>query len=135
MFDKLKKWKLERDYRRLMKLIVEKLNRSRETWEVDEQLEMLWNLGDHGDLNALTMYGLAVLMEDKGWYNLRDGQITLEECAKAGNPMAQFYLGLLHFEGRRDLEQDPVTGKYWMDQAATNGSHEAQAFLKAKYGA
>lgn len=122
-----------KDYRKLMKMITDKLNACQEGWEVDEVLEMLWQLGDHGDLNAFCMYGLALLMEGKGWYDLEEGRITIETCAEEGNAMSQYYLGLLNYDGREGWEQDVITGKYWMEKAAEQGYQEAIEFLKDRY--
>lgn len=122
-----------KDYRKLMGMITERLQRAQESWEVDEELWMLWQLGDKGDLNSLVMYGLAVLMEDKGWYDLREGQIVLETCAEEGNAMGQFYLGMLLFDGREGLPADKVTAMYWIRKAAEQEYPDAVQFIKDWY--
>ena len=53
--------------------ITRKLQRAKESWEVEDDLQTLWEMGDHGDLDAFTLYGLALIMEDKGWYDLEEG--------------------------------------------------------------
>lgn len=50
-----------RDYQKLNKQIVKKLNKAKEAWEVDDQLQDLLDLADHGDVDALALYGLAFL--------------------------------------------------------------------------
>ena len=53
-------------YQDTLRRITKKLERSTESWEVEDELQTLWEMGDHGDLDAFTHYGLALIMEDKG---------------------------------------------------------------------
>ncbi len=96
-------------------------------------MQALWSLGDHGDLNAFTLYGLALLMEGKGWYDLEEGRLALENAAEDGCAMAQFYLGRFYLEAREDHDANPVMGRYWLRKATENGYAAAAAYLRKKW--
>ncbi len=67
------------EYRRLMDDITTKLESSQHSWEVDDELHILWELGDYGDTNAFLRYASALLMEGKGWYNPQEAKVVLDE--------------------------------------------------------
>lgn len=121
-------------YRSILRKITKKLERSSESWEVDDELQTLWSMGDNGDLVAFTLYGLALLMEGRGWYDPEEGKLALENAAEAGCSMAQFYLGRFFLEEREDHPADLVNGKFWMLKAAEQGCPEAKAFVKKRWG-
>ncbi len=113
--------------------ITRKLQRAKESWEVEDDLQTLWEMGDHGDLDAFTLYGLALIMEDKGWYDLEEGKLVLENVAESGSAMAQCYLGRFYLEGRPDHPVDPIFGRYWIQQAAAQGYRQALDYLDERW--
>ncbi len=117
-----------------LKQIIAKLSRATHSWEVEDELQTLWSLGDHGDLDAFTLYGLALLMEGKGWYDPDEGRLALENAAEDGCSMAQYYLGRFYLEAREGYDADPVMGRYWLRKAAENGYAAAAAYLRKKWG-
>ncbi len=66
------------EYQQLIATITNKLNASRHSWEVDEELHTLWILGDYGDISAFLRYAAALLMEGKDWYNPDEARTVLE---------------------------------------------------------
>ena len=66
------------DYQQLMSTITAKLETARFSWEVDEELHTLWDLGDHSDVQAFLRYAAALLMDGKGWYNPEEAKVVLE---------------------------------------------------------
>lgn len=117
-----------------LKQITAKLSRATHSWEVEDELLTLWSLGDQGDLEAFTLYGLALLMEGKGWYDLEEGRLALENAAEEGCAMAQYYLGRFLLDARDDHDADSVMGRYWLRKAAENGYVAAEAYLRKKWG-
>ena len=123
-----------RDYQKLIKMIAKRLNSAQEAWEVDDELQALWDLADHGDLDALALYGLAFLKEDKGWYDLEEGKVALENAAEEGSAMAQYYLGRLLMEDRKGLPKDPVLARYWMKLSMEQGFPMAVDYWNEMWG-
>ena len=119
-----------RIFKQLTRTIMHQVEAAEELWEIDEALDLLWNLGDKGDLNAMVIYALILLMEDKQWYDSRQGLIILEEIADAGSLTAQFLYGYKKLRGGKDIEQDPVTGMWWIRKAAENGHPDAMNFIR-----
>ena len=72
------------DYQQLTSTIFAKLERSRYSWEVDEELHTLWDLGDHGDVQAFLRYAVALLMDGKDWYNPEEAKVVLEAIIDNG---------------------------------------------------
>lgn len=123
-----------RDYQKLIKQIVKKLNNAKEAWEVDDQLQDLWDLADHGDVDALALYGLAFLKEGKGWYDPEEGRVALENAAEAGSAMAQYYLGRIQLEDEGKIAGDPIMARYWLKQAVDQGYSPAIELWEQKWG-
>ena len=119
-----------RTFKKFTRTIMQQVQAADELWEVDEELDLLWKLCDKGDLNAMVTYALIMLMEDKQWYDSRQGMIILEEAADAGSLSAQFLYGYLKLKGRKDIEQDPVTGMWWIRKAAEDGYPDAINFIR-----
>lgn len=59
------------------------------------------------------------------WRNDPDKAREIIEYAKAGNPDAQYALGLLYAEGR-GIEQDESKAYYWLSQAIDQGDEDAK---------
>lgn len=54
-----------RTFKQFTKTIMQQVEAADELWEVDEELDLLWNLGDKGDLNAMVIYAMILLRDDK----------------------------------------------------------------------
>lgn len=69
------------------------------------------------------MYGLALLMVDKPWYDLKKGLEWLrkgaEEAAARTEHVAAdsiYQYGIILLDGQFGVPRDPVEGKYWIDK-------------------
>ncbi len=107
------------------------LNRANDVKEAEEPLNMLANLADFPLPQAKTMYGMALLMEGKPWF---DGRLGLEWLRKAAEDalssehdasFSMFQYGRILLDGFKGIDKDPVTAKYWIDKAADAGYQEA----------
>lgn len=86
-----------------------------------EALQTLLELAEHGDVDALMMFGLALLMEDKPWYDAESGRAALEKAAESDSPVAQYYLGKFLLEGEHGISSDPITAKPLLEASANRG--------------
>ena len=84
------------DYQQLMSTISAKLERSRYSWEVDEELHTLWDLGDHGDVPAFLRYAVALLMDGKDWYNPEEAKVVLEAIIEGEGPALRLPGGMVN---------------------------------------
>ena len=125
-------WFYRRTFRKFLKQIRERVNEAEELWEIDQEMDMLWRLGDQGEFNALIVYCMILLRDDKAWYNPKEAMIMLETLAKEDYSPAQCLFGMLKFNGAKDIETDKISGLYWIRKAAEGGSPEAQAFIKMR---
>jgi len=100
--------------------------------EAEDGLGMLEGLAGYDLPEAKTMYGLALLMQDKPWYDLKKGVEWLRKGAEeaagrtehvAADSMYQY--GIILLEGQFGVQKDPIEGKYWIDKAADAGSKSA----------
>ena len=120
-----------RSFMELNSLIINRLKAARTMKEAKEPLSMLENLAKYDLPQAKTMYGLALLMDDKPWYNVGKAEKMLkkgaEEAAKSEHDasFSMYQYGMLLLNGDRGITQDPITGKYWIEKAADNGYREA----------
>ena len=128
----LTSWIYRRAYGRLLNKIISKVNAAEEFWEIDYEMDMLWRLGDKGEFNALIVYCMILLQDDKAWYNPKEAMIMLETLAEEEYSAAQCLFGMLKFNGAKDIETDKISGLYWIRKAAEGGSPEAQAFIKMR---
>ena len=125
-------WFYRRTFRKFLKQIRERVNEAEELWEIDQEMDMLWKLGDNGEISALIAYALVLLRDDKSWYNPDEALKMLESLSEDGFSSAQYLLGSLKFNGIKSVAADKVSGLYWIRKAAEGGSPEAQAFMKLR---
>ena len=84
-----------------------------------------------------TMCGLAYLMEDKEWYDVKKGMgiiKTAAESAEDREPFCWFVLGQLYLNGKKGLPKDTVSAKYWIDKSAKVGYTPAQNMMELQWG-
>lgn len=125
-------WLYRRTFKKFLKQIRERVNEAEELWEIDQEMDMLWRLGDKGEFSAFIVYAMILLRDDKQWYDAREGMSMLETLSEEGFAPAQYLFGSLKFHGIKDVEEDKVTGLYWIQKAAESGDSEAQAFIKMR---
>ena len=125
-------WLYRRTFKKFLKQIRERVNEAEELWEIDQEMDMLWRLGDKGEFSAFIVYAIILLRDDKQWYNARQGMSILETLSEEGFAPAQYLFGSLKFNGIKDVAEDKVTGLYWIQKAAESGNSEAQAFIKMR---
>ena len=128
----LASWLYRRTFKKFLKQIRERVNEAEELWEIDQEMDMLWSLGDKGELLAFIVYAMILLRDDKQWYDARQGMSMLETLSEEGFAPAQYLFGSLKFNGIKDVAEDKVTGLYWIHKAAESGNSEAQAFIKMR---
>lgn len=68
--------------------------------------------------------------ETKPWYDSKKAIESWKKAAELGSGESMFDMGLFLFNGRKDLEADPVTAKKWMERAAAAGQKDAKLFLQ-----
>ena len=125
-------WFYRRTFRKFLKQIRERVNEAEELWEIDQEMDMLWKLGDNGEISALIAYALVLLRDDKSWYNPEEALKMLESLSEDGFSSAQYLLGFLKFNGIKSVAAAKVSGLYWIRKADENGSQEAQEFMKMR---
>lgn len=125
-------WFYRRTFKKFLKQIRKRVNEAEELWEIDQEMDMLWRLGDKGEFSAFIVYAMILLRDDKQWYDARQGMSMLETLSEEGFAPAQYLFGSLKFVGIKDVAEDKVTGLYWIRKAAEGGSPEAQAFIKMR---
>ena len=125
-------WFYRRTFKKFLKQIRKRVNEAEELWEIDQEMDMLWRLGDKGEFSAFIVYAMILLRDDKQWYDARQGMSMLETLSEEGFAPAQYLFGSLKFNGSKDVAEDKVTGLYWIQKAAESGNSEAQAFIKMR---
>ena len=58
--------------------VLSKVNEAEELWKIDEEMDMLWKLGERGEISALIAYAMVLLRDDKSWYNPDEALSMLE---------------------------------------------------------
>ena len=125
-------WLYRRTFKKFLKQIRERVNEAEELWEIDQEMDMLWRLGDKGEFSAFIVYAMILLRDDKQWYDAKQGMSMLETLSEEGFAPAQYLFGSLKFNGIKDVAEDRITGLFWIQQAAESGYSEAQAFIKMR---
>ncbi len=126
-------------YSDLNKRILAVLSKAKTMNDAKEALGMLENLAGYDLPQAKTMYGLALLMQDKPWYDTKKGLLWLKKGADEadGNEhdasFSMFQYGLVLVDGQMGVPADPVTGKYWIDKAAAAGYKPAVKEQKKRW--
>lgn len=119
-------------YSDLNKRILAVLSKAKTMNDAKEALGMLENLAGYDLPQAKTMYGLALLMQDKPWYDSKKGLLWLKKGADEadGNEhdasFSMFQYGIILVDGQLGVPADPITGKYWIDKAAAAGYEPAK---------
>ena len=119
-------------YSDLNKRILAVLSKVKTMYDAKEALGMLENLAGYDLPQAKTMYGLALLMQDKPWYDSKKGLLWLKKGADEadGNEhdasFSMFQYGIILVDGQLGVPADPITGKYWIDKAAAAGYEPAK---------
>lgn len=108
--------------------------------EAEDGLRMLEGLAGYDLPEAKTMYGLALLMVDKPWYDLKKGLEWLRKGAEEAAARTQhvaadsmYQYGIILLDGQFGVPRDPVEGKYWIDTAAEAGSKLAITEQKKRW--
>ena len=124
------------EYSELNKSIIKQLNLAQTIEDAQEYLDMLKGLATHENapLVAKTMYGMAYLMEDKPWYDLRCGLDAIMEAAEGNDPFCWFILGSLYLNGKPGMKKDLISAKYWLGKAAEAGYREAVSIYDFEWG-
>ena len=126
-------------YSDLNKRILAVLSKAKTMNDAKEALGMLENLAGYDLPQAKTMYGLALLMQDKPWYDTKKGLLWLKKGADEADGNAHdasfsmFQYGLVLVDGQMGVPADPVTGKYWIDKAAAAGYKPAVKEQKKRW--
>ena len=74
----LTSWFYRRTFKKFLKQIQSKVNETEGLWEIDEEMDMLWKLGERGEISALIAYAMVLLRDDKSWYNPDEALSMLE---------------------------------------------------------
>ena len=126
-------------YSDLNKRILAVLSKATTMNDAKAAMGMLENLAGYDLPQAKTMYGLALLMQDKPWYDTKKGLLWLKKGADEadGNEhdasFSMFQYGLVLVDGQMGVPADPVTGKYWIDKAAAAGYKPAVKEQKKRW--
>ena len=123
----------QKGQRKLFKMVTDRLKTAQTISEAKQSLQTLLELAEHGDVDALMMFGLALLMEEKPWYDAEKGKAALETAADADSPVAQYYLGMILLEGRRDITADPITAKPLLEASANRGYPPAIEIVEKRW--
>ena len=128
-----------KDITKLMRIIYGRLSSATSIDEVKKEFGMLEGLATNPNCpNPIkTMYGLAYLMEDKEWYDVKKGMSIIKmaaESAEDREPFCWFVLGQLYLNGKKGLPKDTVSAKYWIDKSASVGYAPAQNMMEVRWG-
>lgn len=125
-----------KDYKELMGRITVSLKAVDTVMEAAPQLEMLEGLASYGMPQAVTFLGLALLMDDKPWYDPVKGLETMKRAAEMDDAQSAFSkleLGRVYLIGRKDIPVDPVSGRYWVEQSAALGYLPALEEIQSRW--
>ena len=128
-----------KDITKLMRIIYGRLSSATSFDEVKEEFKMLEGLATQPNSpNSMkTLWGIAYLMEDKEWYDLEKGMSLIKDAAEKSDerePFCWFVLGELYLNGKKGLQKDPVSAKYWIDKSAIVGYTPAQNVMEVRWG-
>lgn len=126
-----------KDFTELLRQIVSALRAAQSAEEAAPHLKMLEGLASHGMPQAQTFHGLAYMMDDKPWYDSEKGFGLLKGAAEGDDPQTAFSkheLGKVYLQGRKDIEPDPVSGRYWIGMAAEMGYAPAVEEMRSRWG-
>ena len=128
-----------KDITKLMRIIYGRLSSATSFDEVKEEFKMLEGLATQPNSpNSMkTLWGIAYLMEDKEWYDVKKGMSIIKmaaESAEDREPFCWFVLGQLYLNGKKGLPKDTVSAKYWIDKSASVGYAPAQNMMEVRWG-
>lgn len=98
-----------RAFKRILKQIMSRVNEAEELWEIDYEMDILWRLGDKGEISAFIAYALVLLRDDKPWYSPDEAMRMLESLSEDGFSSAQYLLGSLKFNGIKSVAAPKTT--------------------------
>jgi TPR repeat protein len=82
-----------------------------------------------GVVESMYSYAILCLSDFGGAKNLGHAEYWLNLSANKGNTEAQYFLGMLYFEGEF-LDRKEDKGKYWLTISAANGNGDALRYLE-----
>ena len=94
--------------------------------KMNEGYNQLKAHADEGDMYATACLGYAYQFDHFDFYNLEACKEYLEKAADAGNPLGQYYLGMMLYTGEKPFEEDKVLGNYYLNQAEAAGIEDAK---------
>ena len=102
------------------------LFRSDEPDKEQEGHKQLKTLANGGDMFAAACLGYACQFEHFDFYDLDACKEHLQKSADAGNPLGQYYLGMMLYMGEKPFEEDKILGNYYLNLAETAGIEDAR---------
>lgn len=128
-----------KDISKLMRIIYKRLSSAHSFEEVKGEFEMLEGLATNPNSPCplKTMWGLAYLMEDKGWYDPKKGLNIIKTAAENADdrePFCWYVLGELYLNGKKGIEKDPISAKYWLEKSAKVGYTPAVNRTELQWG-
>ncbi len=128
-----------KDITKLLRIIYGRLSSATSFGEVKEEFKMLEGLAtQQNSPNSMkTLWGIAYLMEDKEWYDLEKGMSLIKEAAEKSDerePFCWFVLGELYLNGKKGIEKDPISAKYWLEKSAKVGYTPAVNRTELQWG-
>lgn len=117
-------------------LLLGKLKEAQSTEDVQMVLKRLEEMATEENAipAAVTLYGLAYLMDEKPWYDFKRGFEALKQAAESNEPFCWFILGSIYLNGKPELTKDPISAKYWIDKAAKAGFKDALVVQELQWG-
>lgn len=128
-----------RDFKKLVDIIMKRLRSAESIEDAKQELDMLEGLSssENSPAPAKTLYGIAYLMEDKPWYDFDRGFSAVKEAAEQAadnEPFCWFILGSLYLNGKGSMAKDPIQAKYWISKAAEAGYRDALMIQEIEWG-
>ena len=94
--------------------------------KMNEGHNQLKALADGGDMFAAACLGYAFQFEHFDFYDLDVCKEYLQKSADAGNPLGQYYLGMMLYMGEKPFEIDKILGNFYLNQAEAAGVDDAR---------
>jgi TPR repeat protein len=101
----------------------------------DKELGKDWlsRAAAHGHSDAINFLGVIEGMVKYTTMVYQQSADVLKQKAAAGDPQAQYELGLRYESGAWDVVKDDKQALHWLTEAANNGNHHAMATLAHIY--
>ena len=94
--------------------------RAEDCEQVAKPMKMLQDFADMGIVHAQGLLALALLREDKPWYDPDRGLPMLKDAAEKDEPFSQHMLGSILYKGMGSVPADRIMAKYWIKKSADN---------------